>query len=146
MLFSSYSFIGFVLVLAVLYYLVPGKHQWKLLLLGSWLFYMFSGVWNILYILTTSLTVWAGALWIEKSYREKKARIKELKKADLPAEERKAAVKAYKQKQEKALGRIFVLVLVFNLLILAVVKYSNFFISTVNGISFHFFMFLFYSI
>ena len=134
MLFTSYSFIGFVLVLAVLYYLVPGKHQWKLLLLGSWLFYMFSGVWNILYILTTSLTVWAGALWIEKSYREKKARIKELKKADLPAEERKAAVKAYKQKQEKALGRIFVLVLVINLLILAVVKYSNFFISNVNGI------------
>ena len=84
MLFTSYSFIGFVLLLALVYYLTPGRHQWKLLLLGSLLFYAFSGPWNLLYILTTSLTVWAGALAVEKNYAHKKARLKELKKADLP--------------------------------------------------------------
>lgn len=134
MLFTSYSFIGFVLLLALVYYLAPGRHQWKLLLLGSLLFYAFSGPWNLLYILTTSLTVWAGALAVEKNYAHKKEGLKELKKADLPADRKKAETAAFKKKQAADLKRIMVMTIVFNLLILAVVKYTNFLISNINGL------------
>ena len=39
MLFTSYTFLGFLAVLFLLYYLIPGKFQWKLLLVFSCLFY-----------------------------------------------------------------------------------------------------------
>ncbi|MBQ1923530.1 MAG: MBOAT family protein, partial [Lachnospiraceae bacterium] len=134
MLFTSYSFIGFVSLLGLVYYLVPGKHQWKLLLLGSLVFYAFSGPWNLLYVLATSLTVWGGALAVEKNYADKKARLKELKKADLPADQKKAQTAAYKKKQAGDLKRIMVMTITLNLLILAVVKYTNFLISNLNGL------------
>ena len=43
MSFTSGIFLLFLAVLLLLYYLVPGRHQWKLLLAGSYVFYAFAG-------------------------------------------------------------------------------------------------------
>ena len=39
MFFTSYEFLGFITVLFILYYVIPGKYQWMLLLLASYFFY-----------------------------------------------------------------------------------------------------------
>ena len=51
MLFTSYGFIAFVAVVLFLYYVVPKKAQWMLLLAASYFFYAFSGLWNFAIIL-----------------------------------------------------------------------------------------------
>jgi alginate O-acetyltransferase complex protein AlgI len=41
MLFNSYSFVIFFIVVTTLYFLIPDKHRWKLLLLASCYFYVY---------------------------------------------------------------------------------------------------------
>ena len=50
MLFTSYEFLGFLAVLLLLYYLVPKRFQWQLLLAASYLFYFLTGPSNLIYI------------------------------------------------------------------------------------------------
>ena len=50
MLFASYGFIAFIAILFIVYYLIPKKYQWMLLLLASYVFYLFAGP-NIYFIL-----------------------------------------------------------------------------------------------
>ena len=56
MFFTSYAFLGFIAVLFVLYYLIPGKYQWMLLLGASYVFYFIAGADYLIYIATTTLT------------------------------------------------------------------------------------------
>ena len=58
MLFTSYEFIVFVLVLFVIYYIVPKKIQWMLLLLGSYVFYSYAGIQYLAYIIATTITTY----------------------------------------------------------------------------------------
>ena len=44
MLFTSYEFIAFLGGLFILYYLIPKKFQWILLLAGSVVFYAWAGI------------------------------------------------------------------------------------------------------
>ena len=50
MSFASAQFLAFFAVLFVLYYLIPRRHQWKLLLIGSVFFYFFAGWYCLVYI------------------------------------------------------------------------------------------------
>ena len=69
MLFTSYGFLGFLLLLIPLYYLIPKRGQWILLLGGSYLFYFLAGPDYLLYILTTTVTTWYAAGRIEDNAR-----------------------------------------------------------------------------
>lgn len=129
MLFTSYAFLGFVGLLLVVYYLVPGKFQWLLLLACSYLFYFSANPCFLLYIITTSVTIYLTAVFIAKK-REKQDAYLEEHKEEMPKEERKA----YKNKQKKICCLWLIVCLLLNLGILAVVKYTNFFISNVNSI------------
>ncbi|MBR6851789.1 MAG: MBOAT family protein, partial [Lachnospiraceae bacterium] len=73
MLFTSYAFIAFLAVLILLYYLVPKKWQWELLLLGSYVFYYFSGWTNLFYLLAATVTTYLTALAIGKRQAAEKA-------------------------------------------------------------------------
>ena len=68
MLFTSYQFILFVLVALILYYVVPKRIQWIVLLCMNMLFYVYAGLSGIIFIVTTIVTTYAGARLI---YREK---------------------------------------------------------------------------
>lgn len=129
MLFTTYEFLGFMAVLFLAYYLVPKKCQWPLLLGASYFFYFMAGADYLIYILVTTLTVYFAARVIERNGERQSLYLKE-HKAELSKEEKKT----YKQSQKKIRLRWLVGCLLLNLGILAVVKYTNFFISNVNGI------------
>lgn len=129
MLFTSYAFPGFIAVLFLLYYLIPGRFQWKLLLAASYLFYFMAGPSWLLYILTTTATVYLAALRMEKMGLQQKSYLK-AHRDQLSKEEKKA----YKDRVKAGQWRWLLACLLLNLGILAVVKYSNFAISNVNGL------------
>lgn len=129
MLFTSYAFLGFIAALFLLYYLIPRRFQWKLLLAASYLFYFIAGPSWLLYILATTVTTYFAALWIEKAGQQQKAYLK-AHREQLSREEKKA----YKDKMKARQWRWLLACLFLNLGILAVVKYTNFAISNVNGL------------
>ena len=55
MQFTSYWFLGFLCVLFLVYFLVPKKMQWGVLLAASYGFYAFAGLDCLLLILLTTL-------------------------------------------------------------------------------------------
>ncbi len=129
MLFTSYQFIGFVSVLLVAYYRIPKRFQWPLLLAASYLFYFLAGADYLIYILTTTVSTWFAACQIERGQQRQDRYLNE-RNAELSKEE----TRAYKQERKTVRLRWAVGCVLLNIGILAVVKYTNFVISNVNGI------------
>ena len=127
MLFTSYEFIGFILIVFFLYYLIPSKFQWKLLLICSYIFYFLANPVYLIYILTTTTTVYLVGVKIEY-FREEQSNHLKLHKEELSKE----AKKEYKAKIKKKQWKVLLIALFINLGILAVVKYTNFAISNIN--------------
>ena len=129
MLFTSYEFLGFIIVLFLLYYLVPKGLQWMLLLAAGYVFYAAADPRYLLYILATTVTIYLVARVIERNQERQTLYLRE-HKSEMSREEKKS----YKESRHKVRFRWLLLGLLFNLGILATVKYANFFISNVNGI------------
>lgn len=129
MLFTSYTFLFFLLALFIVYYVVPKKAQWPVLLLGGYVFYYFASPIYFIFILATTISSYFFARGITKGVEKTKAYIAE-NKATLSKEEKKT----YKEKQKKKRFALLVWCLVFNFGILAVLKYTNFTIANINGI------------
>ena len=94
MFFTSYEFFGFIAVLFLLYYLVPKKCQWPLLLVASYIFYFVAGPDYLIYILVTTITTYLAALKIEQNADRQSAYLKE-HKAELSKDEKKLFVFTY---------------------------------------------------
>ena len=127
MLFTSYEFLFFVLITCVLYYVLPKKWQWMLLLLASYVFYFIAGASFLPYIFVTTVSTYLIARKVTALQKGTSQYIKEHKE-ELSKEEKKE----YKAKQKKKQWHWLLACLIFNLGILAVVKYTNFAISNVN--------------
>lgn len=130
MLFTSYSFMFFVLLTAVIYYIIPKKFQWMLLLCASYVFYFMAGAEFLPYILTTTVSTYLISIKINSIKEQQDAFIKE-HKATLSKEERKE----YKNKQKSRQFKWLLLCLFINIGILAIVKYTNFVISNINAVT-----------
>lgn len=118
---SLYALIGCGFACAAIYYLTPMRLRWLLLLLASYAFYAAQSVTALPYILLTTCTTWAGALYIGRIADALKVQLKE-KKATLDAQEKKALKAAAKKKQRLA----FFAVLLLNFGLLAFIKYFNY--------------------
>ncbi len=129
MLFTSYRFILFILVLFLLYYLVPKRVQWMLLLAASYLFYSFAGVQYLVYILATTVTTYLVSRRLNLIQTVQELYLKEYK-ASMDREERKA----YKARMKKKQRKWMILCMIFNFGILAVIKYLDFAIINMNGL------------
>lgn len=129
MLFTSYTFILFLMILFILYYLIPKKFQWMLLLAGSFVFYCYSGWDNAAFMVVTILATWFFSRKIGQLHRQQEAYLKE-NKALLSKEDKKA----YKDQVKARQKRLLLLCLGIDLGILAVLKYTNFAISNVNSL------------
>ena len=70
MQFTSFSFLLFAALLLVLYYTIPRKGQWVLLLVASYGFYLWAGLQNLFYILLTTLTTYGATLLIELNQKK----------------------------------------------------------------------------
>lgn len=133
MLFTSYEFIFFVLILFVLYYVLPKKLQQPLLLVASVIFYLTAGVKLILYLAAAIVSVWLGAIIIENISIASKEEIKSQGEG-LSREEKKSLKKKFEKKKTAAV----VAVTIINLGMLAFTKYTPFVVSSLSE-NFHFF-------
>lgn len=72
--FNSLEFLIFLPAVVLLYWLLPHKARWVLLLAASYLFYMSWNVWLIVLIMITTVTAYAAAIGMERaqSVRQKK--------------------------------------------------------------------------
>ncbi len=129
MLFTSYTFIAFVLITVLLFYLIPKRFQRILLLAANGVFYACSGWTNLIYITVTAVSTWWCAKRIGAVADEQEAYLKE-HKAELSKDERKN----YKAGRKKVQWRWLLLCLILNFGILAVLKYTNFTISNINSV------------
>lgn len=129
MLFTSYEFVAFICLTFLLYYIVPKKAQWAVLLIASYGFYAFSGLTNLLFILFTTILSWLVGLLVSRIRGSAEAYLRESKE-ELTKEQKKA----YKAKEKKKSFLVLCLGLVIGFGILAVIKYTGFALTNVNGI------------
>lgn len=106
MLFTSYEFILFIIIIFILYYIVPKKVQWMLLLAASYVFYSFAGIKYVGYILTTTISTYFASKRIGILQRTGAEYIKE-NKAELSREERKAYKARIKKKQRILVASLY---------------------------------------
>lgn len=128
MLFTSYGFIAFLALLFVLYYIVPRRVQWLLLLAADVVFYACAGWQGLCFMAATVIISWASTNIIGASLRGQKTF---LASADGKALDRDGR-KAYKKKQQARRRTVLILALCADLGILAALKYTNFVIDNVN--------------
>ena len=119
MLFTSYGFIIFITLLFIVYYIIPKKHQWKLLLGASYLFYYFASPKYIIYISLTTISTYIAGCKIGDLYKIQSEYLAE-HKDELSREKKKNYKASIKSKQWKWL--LYCMLLNFG--ILAVVKYE----------------------
>lgn len=113
MSFVSLPFFLFIILLVPLYYLPFRKVQWQFLLAASFVFYMYSGWMNFIYISVTILTTYLATMYMER------LRTKALPKPEI----------------KKRRRNVMTACLILNLGILAVFKYSP--LSFPLGLSFY---------
>ncbi len=135
MAFFSWQFVLFLTCSLVIYYLVPGRFQWMILLVSSCWYYLAGGnLRTVVYVLVTIVTTYAGAYYMDRIQKRVDVRLK-AKPADGSAarlsREEKKQIKAQGQKEKK---RILVLVLIINFGILIVLKYGKFFAVNMNSL------------
>ncbi|MBE6586762.1 MAG: MBOAT family protein [Ruminococcaceae bacterium] len=129
MSFTSVAFLVFAALTLLVYYTVPKRGQWIVLLVASSLFYWAAGSWYLPFIMATILSTWLCALGIRHRDRLDAAYLAE-HKADMTKEERKAfKANAKKKKRPYLLGG-----LIFNFAILGVLKYTGFVLGGVNDL------------
>lgn len=127
MLLVSYEFGLFLILLTVVYYLLPGRFQWILLLAASCLFYLCGGPLYILYPLITTITTWMLARRMGRISADARQYVKA---QGFDREQKKAYNRTVKSRRK----RLLLLGLFLNFGILAVLKYANFALQNVNGL------------
>lgn len=129
MSFISFTFLGFIIVLFIGYYLIPKRFQWIWLLVGSYFFYAYSTPLFAVFLLVSTVTTYIFPL---QMYRitERQAAYFQRHKNELSRDEKKV-VKAQNNRQKKRLMAVCVLI---NIGILAFLKYSNFVIGITNSL------------
>ena len=100
---TSFIFLAFVGISLFIYWLVPKKAQWLVLLADSLIFYFVTvKPYTFIYVLISVFTVWGAALYFKKADSQKKKRL------------------------------ALALTIVLNVSILVVLKYTDMFIGTFN--------------
>ena len=128
MLFTSYEFLAFLAGVLILYYTLPKKLQWPLLLCASYVFYAIAGLKYLAFIGVTTVSVYAAGAIMGRMADAERAYL-EGAGATLSKDERKE----YKARAKR--HRLFVLLsgLILNFGILAVLKYTVFAVVNINS-------------
>lgn len=129
MSFLQISFWVFLALLLLFYYILPKKYQWICLLIGSYVFYISSGLKTSGYIILTTFFTWGGALLISNINDKKEIELKKNKDSITP-KLKKEIKQTAKEKQRK----IFWIVIFVNFGILAFLKYFNFVIGNIYSL------------
>ena len=128
MTFLSGGFLLLVGALLIIYYLLPKRFRYLVLLAGSVVFYALAGKRYLPFLGVTVVSVYATARLLGNSLEKQKAYVAEHKK-DLSKE----ALAAYKGKEGKKRTALFLLCLLLNLGLLAALKYTAFVLEAVRA-------------
>lgn len=123
---TSLYFFAFVIFVCIVYYTIPKKAQWVVLLIASLVFFVMSSGILTAYMLAATLIIYLGAIWIDKRSEDFSIKRKALDKT-----ERKAAKQKFKKAQKWRLASIVITVLG----ILVVLKYCNLGVEIANIVS-----------
>lgn len=123
MLFTSVEFVVFAALVILLYYIVPKKFQWILLLIANIWFYVQAGIGGAVFMAVTIAATYLAARLITANQEKSKAYIA-TNKENIDKEDKKAL----KKKAKRCQRTILVLCLIVTAGILIVLKYTNFFI------------------
>ena len=126
MLFTSYAFVGFLALVLLGYYLVPGRWQWPLLLAASYGFYFAASPYYLLFILVTTASTWAVSGRLSALTAEQQAYL--AANGQLSREEKKT----YRARIKKRKWAWLLACLILNIGILSVTKYTNFVIRNIS--------------
>ena len=129
MLFTDASFIIGLVLLCTVYFLIPKKYRWMLLLAASLLFYAYAGIGYLLYIAATAVSTYFTAVTLDKWGTARKETLA-AHKTDWSKDEKKA----FKESANKKRFRLLVGCLVLNFGILAVIKYGAFTVRNLNSL------------
>jgi alginate O-acetyltransferase complex protein AlgI len=129
----SLLFLCFLACVAVLYFAVPKKYQWIILLAASYVFYAWSGIKYLAYLLFTTVTTYLFARWIQSvsdGFKNELSLLREKCGDDRKSlSSGKSELKKHCTKKKR---KILAAGIVINFLVLAVVKYSPLFLMSFN--------------
>ena len=127
MAFTSLYFLVFVLAVVFVYYIVPVKVRWGVLLAASYAFYLMSSPKTFIFILFTTVVTFLGGRAIGGHNKSYKAYIAE-HGSELTRDEKKAR-KAQSQKKKR---RVVALLLLANFGVLAIMKYFRYYLQALG--------------
>ena len=129
MALNSLNFLLFLGIVVLVYYIVPKKFQWAVLLLASYGFYLSSGFEHVIYIIFTTLFTYASGRYMQL------LRDKQQVKIDALGED---ATKEQKREMKKEVQRkvhtVQVVTALVNLGVLATIKCLNLVIGGLNDL------------
>jgi len=128
MSFSSLTFFLFLMLIALIYYVIPKRFQWCVLLAASYAFYLSSGVKQVLFIVSTTLITYTAGLLMQRIRDQAKAEQEKI--PDLTKEQKRE----WKKKTKDKVFRVQFVSVALSLGILIVIKYSNFAITSLNSV------------
>ena len=142
--YATISFLCFLLMTGIVYFIVPKKLQWLVLLIASLLFYILSCGIMAMFLPAAAAVVYAAGLLLSREDDRLTLRLKEA--ADMTAmtaagngddvpirSDNKAAKKALKKQTERKKKKIVAVSVALLILMILSTKYCNFFGSAANS-------------
>lgn len=125
MSYNSLTYLLFLVIVGVFYFLLPKAKRWCVLLAASYIFYAMNSQFLAVFLLLGTAIIWGFARLISKNNGVFEARRKELDKE---------ARKELKQKIKKKNHKLVAAAVILNFAILVFFKYTNFLTGNVNGL------------
>lgn len=128
MALNSLAFLAFLALVLLVYYIVPKRFQWIVLLVASYGFYITSGVENLVFIIGTTVFTYLSGLWMQKIRDKQQNYIKSL--GDITKEKKRELKKI----ANKKIHSIQVATALVNLGVLVIIKCHGFLFDGIDKV------------
>lgn len=125
MVFTTLTFIAFMMIVFTLYYAIPQQKQWILLLLASYIFYFNASFTFPLVLFTVTIITYVFALVVDKSYEKRDEYLSRIKYFSNEEKDK------YREGVSRKLKPLFVLLLFVVILTLCIFKYADFIFNNI---------------
>ncbi|MBQ4128680.1 MAG: MBOAT family protein [Ruminococcus sp.] len=129
MALNSLAFVAFLAIVLVVYYIVPKKFQWVVLLVASYGFYVTSGLKNLVFIISTTIFTYLAGLWMQSIRDKQQNYVKSLGDGVTKEEKRE-----YKKIANKKIHTVQVLAVLVNLGVLILLKCHGFIFDNIDKV------------
>ena len=127
MTFVQFNFLVFLLVVFAVFYICPVKFRWIILLTASMVFYAIAGLEYLPFIFLTSFSVWWAGRKMGQIYD---AQEQECSDASLSRKEKKEL----KEKAKNKCKKVLIALLILNVGVLFICKFTKFAIEPLNAV------------